>query len=247
MANAPENDLSTPDLNLVWRAYAEALATEDNNTLSNALGLTQEAFAEVYASWEPFRNAVLAARRSRVPTALVEWLDEETKQQWKDLTDLDNLPAQQRAQLAVSKGGEVARQRMFVYALLQTNFHFAKCLKILNISKRTYDRWLRESPEFKDMVAEINWKKAAFAEEALFKLIEDGSEKATIMAVQTLSKGEYGPELAIKGEVVHTPGTLDLASLNLPLDLELKLLEHIASQGVLDSDGALIEGSVVQD
>jgi len=63
----------------------------------------------------------------------------------------------------------------------------AACREV-DISRNTYYVWLREDPEFKRKVEEINDIQIDFVEHQLFKKIREGSEKAIMFYMKYKAK-----------------------------------------------------------
>lgn len=234
------------DLNLIWKAFKAASTLANASEYPKALGITPEAYDALYAECGAFKEAVEngeSCRANSTETKILESLSPEALTIWRDLKDIENQDKHVIAQLALAKGGDVMRQRMLALGLVETNFQVSRCLKLLKITKREMDKWLRDDPEFQELVAEIQFAKRNYAEDALFRLVGEGSEKAVLFANERLNREQYGNEIKVSGEIAHTSGTLDLAALDLPPALESAILDHLQNRGFVDSDGLLIDRS----
>jgi AcrR family transcriptional regulator len=125
----------------------------------------------------------------------------------------------------LSNGGTPIRQHLFLHALITCNFQLSKACKLVNVSKKTFDRWLTQDPDFASLFEEIDWYKGNFFEAALIKGVDEGNPMLVKYANETFnSKRGYGKQVkhTYDGEVKHTHGvTLD--ELNLTLE-ERKML-----------------------
>lgn len=185
---------------------------------------------------------------------IMEWVEEpqdkilaslspDAKQIWLDIKDVGTDKAA-AAQVLLAQNGAAMKQRLFVLGLMETNFQVARVQRLLNISKKEMDIWVRDYPEFQELISEIQFLKRSLAEEALFDLVLSREPRAVLFANERLNKETYGNEVKVTGEVAHTQGVLDLAALGLPFELEKQILAHISSKALLDSDGTLITGNL---
>jgi hypothetical protein len=226
------------DPNILWKAALASIKHTTLESLSEALQVPCNELEALVASNPALGNAIDAGRKYGTPTVL-SLLSDEARALWNDLKNTDNIDKHQRALLLLADGGDTLRQRMLVFSLMETNFQTARCLRALKISKKQYDTWLANDPGFKELVEEIAFAKRNVAEEALFDLVVQRSEKAVMFANERLNRTDYGNKVEVNGQVEHTTGVLDLASLNLPFELERQLLEHMQNSGLVDTDGLL--------
>ena len=230
------------DLSLIYKAYAASLESDDRAHLANALGLSQIDTDSLLETWPPFAEAVSVARAKRNMGVLGEFVDEETRQAWEVLRDLDSVDAKQRELMHLASGGDLAKQKLFVHAMTETYFNLPRVCKALGIGKKTLDNWAKNSPEFAAMLDGIRWAKAGFVESQLFGLVALGSEKAIIHANEGLNREQYGKAIEVKGTVEHnhTVGLIDLTQIDLPMETRIGLIKAIRDAGLLDVDFMLV-------
>lgn len=147
-----------------------------------------------------------------------------------------------RAQALIENQPKTVRQHLFLYALIDGNFNASEACRKVCIPRNTLQRWIKEDPEFQELIDEIHWHKSNFFEGALCKLIRHGDSPATIFANRTFNKDRgYGDSLDmkvggsiglnVKGRVDHTHAHIDLESLDLPMEEKVKLLDAMENSG----------------
>lgn len=241
--------MSKHDLSLLWKTALAAREHGDNlETVAKALNRSLDELEALLAAWEPLALALAAGVDSRRLAAnspqdkILASLSPDAKQIWLDIKDVGTDKAT-AAQLLLAQNGAAMKQRLFVLGLMETNFQVARVQRLLNISKKEMDIWVRDYPEFQELLTEIQFIKKGLAEEALFDLVSQREPRAVLFCNERLNKETYGNEVKISGEVAHTQGILDLASLGLPFELEKQLLQFLQSKAITDSDGTLITQS----
>lgn len=241
--------MSKHDNSLLWSvALAAREYGDDVDSIAKALDIAPNALKDLLADWEPLAQSLAAGVDSRRLAAnspqdkILASLSPDAKQIWLDIKDVGTDKAT-AAQVLLAQNGAAMKQRLFVLGLMETNFQVARVQKLLNISKKEMDIWVRDYPEFQELVSEIQFLKRSLAEEALFDLVLSREPRAVLFANERLNKETYGNEVKISGEITQAAGVLDLASLGLPFELEKQILAHISSKALLDSDGTLITQS----
>jgi hypothetical protein len=145
---------------------------------------------------------------------------------WKQLERIEDEPtAARKIESILADQGQCARQRLFLYALIASNFQMLVALRRVNINKRTLDNWC-EDPEFNDLLREMEWHQKHFVEGQLMTLIAERHPAATIFANKALNRERYNPptESIHSGSVKHDH---DFDFSKLSVDLKRKVLEEI--------------------
>jgi hypothetical protein len=127
-----------------------------------------------------------------------------------------------------------------LYGLVESHFDINGALKALRIPLRTFQSWVKNDPEFAEMISEVQDQKKQFIEGRLFRLIAMGSERATIFGAERLLKETYGAELKHSGQIDHNHQHntgLDLSKL--PVEVRSQIFEILASSNLIDQDGLL--------
>jgi hypothetical protein len=75
--------------------------------------------------------------------------------------------------------------------------------KEVNLSRETYYKWLKEDPDFKKRVEEIEDLQGDFVEHQLFKKIKEGSEKAIMFYMKYKGKKRG---YAVRNEITGADG-----------------------------------------
>ncbi len=228
------------DLNWIWQVYEASLDTDDPESLAKAIGVSVDRFQELSTSWEPFKSAMRAGAAKRASgNPVTELIDEETRESWA-LISGENADARQQKLIELANDGEVARQKVFIHALQESYYDVPRVCKALGIGKKTFDQWKR-NPVFMEMLDGIQWAKRGFAEASLMKLVAQGSERAVIEANKSLNRETYGDKLEVSGQINHAVAVIDVATLDLPLDTRLAIVQAVKNAGLIDGDGIFVE------
>ena len=230
------------DTDLIWQGYRLALrhGISDPKPICSELGITESQFTELQQAQPSFQRAIAAGEADRLPAVFAD-LSDESKEIWKILTDREAFPdAKQSALLAVANGGKREQQKLLIYGLVESHFDVNSALKALKIPLKTFRNWVKDDPEFAEMISEVQDQKRSFVESILFRLIAMGSERATIFGAERLLKETYGAELKHTGNIEHNHQHntgLDLSTL--PVEVRSQIFEILASSNLVDPDGLL--------
>lgn len=233
----------------VWEAYEASLSCSTDKELAIALQISEERLKQWKNDHAEFYRAILAARARSGDiragaTALSQHisnsLPEDLRDLWNDLQD-ENAPANP-AKMALATKGDYDRQRLLIHAMSTTQFDLNRCMRLLNISKATLDRWAKDDPRFVRLWEEMVHAKKNFIESALMGLIEEGNTRAILFANERLNKDRgYGASstVTVEGTVNHKVAVLDISKLALDVDTKLKILEAAKNAGLIDEEGLL--------
>ncbi len=237
----------TPDR--IWQGYECALSCPTDKELAVALQISDERLRQWKGEQPAFYRAILAARaRSGDVRAgamalsqhISNSLPDDLRELWAGLQD-ENAP-NNPAKMAIATKGDYDRQRLLVHALSSTQFDLNRCMRLLNISKATLDRWAKDDPRFVRLWEEMVHAKKNFIESALMDLIGEGNTRAILFANERLNKDRgYGQTVTVEGTINHKVAVLDLSKLALDVDTKMKILDAAKNAGIIDQDG-LIEG-----
>ena len=141
--------------------------------------------------------------------------------------------------------GDKELQRLFIHALVTSNFNVNFALGQMRVSRSKLDRWCRDA-DFASLLRSIKWYKQNWIEAALLQKIADGDTKAIIFANKTLNKARgYSEKIEVehKGSIEHS---VKLEDLDLPTAVLEKILDAIeeAEKGE-KIESKTIEGAVV--
>ena len=139
------------------------------------------------------------------------------------------------------------RQRLFLHALVHTNFNFTKACRVCRISYTLYYQWCKEA-KFGELVQAMHQEKKDFYESALISLVARGDAAAIIFANRTLNRDRgYSDkvEVSVSGTVEHR---ITVDDLELPLETKMQLLQaYRAKQAQLQAPKALVVDSEVAE
>jgi len=149
---------------------------------------------------------------------------------WNKISECELLdsPAERVAALLANHGKQ-ARQHLLIYALTQSMFNVSQSLRKLGISRKLYDSWKANDPEFAELCNEIHWHKNNFFEHAFIGRVQAGDTAAIIHAVKTRCRDRgYNEKIEVEhtGTITHEH-TVTLADLDLPLDVRRAILDAL--------------------
>lgn len=181
-----------------------------------------------------------ARQGTQMERHVYERLSPELRSLWKrliecDYTNLDSddeylQKTKKRVELeeAICYLEDEDRQRLFLYALINSRFSRPEACRKTGISLNTVRRWTTGNEAFRRMVAEVEQIKKAFYESALVGLVAQGDTHATIFANKTYNRDQgYGEktEITVTGTVTHK-----VDELNLPIEVRRQMLEQMRAR-----------------
>lgn len=143
-----------------------------------------------------------------------------------------------KVDLLLEPHGTKAKQHLFVYALVKSNFSHAFACRATNISNATLQRWKHDDEGFRELIQEIHFHKGNFFEDALMAKVKEGDTSTILHVNKTYNKDRgYGDKLQIDhtGEVKVTHQHIHvhlqaIKELNLPIHLQEQVLTHVRQQ-----------------
>lgn len=140
---------------------------------------------------------------------------------------------------ALANTGKRGRQYLFMQALVANNFNASAACRMVNITKRTFDLWANEDPDFADLLANMKWHKANLFESKLIELVRAGDTSAVLFVNRTMNKDRgYGDKVEVEHTHTHKVG-VQIEDLEPFLDLEAKkaILEAIRRHAAFKATG----------
>lgn len=236
------------------RAFMMARSGMADQTIAQALGVSHMTFMR----WKEQRPALVAAlqegRAAGDPDNggtfqdyVYTRLPEELQDTWRQIMEWEDWGAgpEYVANLLKDKG-KVARQRLFIHALVHCNFNVSAAMAKINVSRKTYENWVQD-PEFATLMEEIEWHKCNFFEEALMDLVR-AREPAAVMFVnrtKNANRGYTDKGLTVThqhnhtGIVAHVVEAVPVDSLGMNFDEKLALLNRIRAAKATNNPQAL--------
>lgn len=126
----------------------------------------------------------------------------------------------ERIEALLADNGKQARQQLFLHALMSSNYSLTSACRRVNVSKRTFERWVLEDPEFAGLVEGIDQAKSDFFQDCLIDACKRGETSAIVFANRTYNaKRGYGNKVTVDhtGSVQHNHGVVSIDKLNLPI------------------------------
>jgi len=221
----------------VQAALAAKLGLNDSR-IADRLGITPRTLAKWKSERPVLKQALELARanvdkgnREKFDQYLFQRLSLELQSLWRKLMFCkDHKSAREKAELALSGKKELLRQQLFVHAMIYTNFNASEAGRIVNVPARTHRDWKKNSPQFFDLLAEIEEHKRDFFEGALTDLVAAGDSAATVFANRTYNRNRgYGekPMPDFAKQQSRTDSVVPIDELNLPIETKRQLLDAI--------------------
>lgn len=141
----------------------------------------------------------------------------------------------------LDKQGKAGRQHFFLLALLDGNWNLSRACARSGVSRKTYEKWVADDPDFAELVQEMHWHKKNFFEESLVRKVAEGDTAAILAVNRTLNRDRgYAERLDVQhtGQVDHRHAHIDITELGLPLDTERQVLRALR-QRQAEVDAAL--------
>ncbi len=120
--------------------------------------------------------------------------------------------------------GQMARQQLFLFALVKNNFSRTAARRAVNIGPGTLRTWEKD-PGFGELMQAVHECKKDFFESALVSLVAQGEPSAVIFANKTINKDRgyvERQEHAVAGQITHRHEIDEL-----PLELRRQVLEAL--------------------
>lgn len=250
----PETNPSVFSVDRIWQAALAALTAANDRELAISLGISEAKLKEWRNEHPSFYRAIVAARQhasnSDTSEAMLKHisnsLSPELRELWDTLNGAD-MTAKDAVMYSLATRGDYDRQKLLLHALSVTRFDITRCCSLLGISKSQLDNWAKNDPKFVKLWEEVSFAKKNFIESALMRKIDEGDTRAIIFASKTLNKDRgYGESLEVTGRVEHVHAHIDFEKLDLDVETKSKILLACKRAGMLDLDGMVIEGQVVE-
>lgn len=229
---------------LIFRIFELAKNGYNDENISSILGIKSSTFFQWKKKKRLVRIALKIARRKKEKKTLNDFIFEklspDLKIVWNKINGLEKKKnGMERIEYLLEKKGKYARQSLFLYALVNTNYSFNKSLKIVNITKRIFDEWCNE-PEFYKLINELEWYRKNWLEDSLMSLIAEGNKEAILFANRNINRDRGyndSKNINIKNENIHRlECNINIDELNLPIDVRKIILEAIRNRKSIASN-----------
>lgn len=224
-------------------AYELAKANLSESKMADALGIMVVTLRKWRIKNPAFKDAIQRGRAHikhangetiQFHEYIFQKLPEHLKGLWKEIKECETAPnGVSRMEALFQRHGLRARQQLFVYALTASTFNASEACRRVGIGKRVLDSWIQFDPTFAELMDEIHWHKGNFFENQMIDLVDAGHPLAVIHVNKTFNaKRGYGNSVQVEhtGQVNHLHASIDLAKLDLPLDVRKQILEAYRTQ-----------------
>jgi len=170
------------------------------------------------------------------------------KELWEEMRKLETVGNQEGKRLMLREVGVRARQQLFLYAYVGSNFNVTKACRKLEMRRSQFYYWIENDKGFGELMQEIMEAKKDFFESHLIKKIKEGDTKAIIFANKTLNRDRgYSEKIEVehtgKVEHVHNHHIINLDEIYLPIEIRKRVLEAVRNHRMrLEDKSDEIEG-----
>lgn len=218
------------DATMYVTAYQYALDGMSDEQIGGALGVTGSTFRRWCLNDDALMDAISRGRETiegQEGGTFVEYVYRHLSPHLRGLWDQINECATltngvERVEALLRNGGKHARQHLFIHALAQSCFNVSASMHKLGVSRKMYDDWCHNDPEFAALIDEMHWHKENFFETAFIGRVAAGDTTAIIHAARTQLRGRgYNDKIEVEhsGTVRHEHA---VAITDLPLPLEVR-------------------------
>lgn len=135
-----------------------------------------------------------------------------------DVRDEGDVPAY--IERLFADQGKGARQHLWIHVMMVKTFNVSEACRMVNISRKTLEKWVQEDPGFRELFASIHTIKKDFCESALMAGVYRGEASLIKFANATLNGDRgYNPRV-----IHHHYGSID--HLLKPVELEAMSIEE---------------------
>lgn len=125
------------------------------------------------------------------------------------------------------KQGMFARMQLFLHAYIHHNFNISQACRTIGIAQPTFYIWLKNEPQFRELMDEMHFHKGEFFESALVRLVKKGDTAAIVFANKTFNKERgYGErvDVNVTAELIISKNVQKVDHLDLSVEDKRKLL-----------------------
>jgi hypothetical protein len=219
--------------------YALAREGLNDKTIGKHFGLTPAGFCGWKKTKASVRYALKRARSDRLKTKAIDWtayirnkIPPKLIPIWDDITEYEREEnGYAKIKLLLNGKSKRVRQHLLVYALLACGFNVTKALSKTAISRKTFDYWLENDPDFCALINEVELTKKDFFEEGLINLVKQGDSPATIFANRTMNRDRgYNESLDVRSSATISVLPIALSELNLPTEVLRIIMKAIENK-----------------
>jgi transposase-like protein len=193
-------------------AYRLARAGLEDGLIARELGVSRQTFWKWRKQYPDFDKALTLAESDRRGMVLADFVWAQLSPELQELWDAIGAFTERAAPASVveeilANQGRAVRQQLFLHALAVRNFDVAAAMRALNVSRRDLRDWEGDA-DFGELLAEVDWQRGNFYEDALAVLVKDRNPSAVIFANKTYNRQRgYAPgvdvNVSVSGKVEH--------------------------------------------
>lgn len=226
-----------------------ARSGQSNQEISRTIGVDTGTLKRWMRTNKHFKEAITRGRRGGTfaneqtfGDYVYQCLPPHLKEVWEELTYAEDEPdGHNRVYALLRDQGKVARQRLFVHALVHTMFNVSRACRMLAMGRRVFEEWCKE-PTFAELIDEIFWHRDNFFEQALIGLVAGGDTAAILHVAKTkLRHRGYNPQTEVVATST-TGDTVDFGDLDLPVETQKEILAAMRAKRERAETQNVIEG-----
>lgn len=193
------------DERFILKAYLYKKSGMEDKGIYTLLGISQPIFNIWLRTKPAFKEAYDEGARNRQEEGnfrnyVYKRLPPDLRDTWDRINLCENSPSGvARVEAILSESGTVARQHLFMYALVDANFNPSEACRKVCVSKHVLDSWVSNDPDFARLLDEIHWHKGNYFESALVDAVGSGDIPSIIFSNKTFNRDRgYGESVKVE-------------------------------------------------
>lgn len=234
-------------------AYTHAKQGASNRQIAKLLGVQVITFRNWRKEDPAFQAALDKGRggKDRKEDVFIDYVERHLparlRELWNKIFAYNKEKKIRKIECLLLRKGLRTRQRLFIHALIHCNFNMSRASRMLAMNNITPTRWIKEDPEFRDLINSIDNIRKDFWDEELYKLGKAGNPFIVWNVNRAINKDRgYGERttVALEGSVKHSHAVVDVSSLGLPpaqLQAILGALKAKEQKALPPADGKIVD------
>lgn len=222
-----------PSLEFILDWYDAWLRTDNMGKVVEALNISSSnvlcAWMKRYPELKKAKELAESRRGSRDTFSgyIFKHLSKDAQGVWDQIKFWDECKSFEKIEVILSGKTKRIRQELFIHALVSSSFDVSEALRMVAITRETFEHWRESDLEFRQLVEEIQWHKKNFFEHALMDLVELRHPSAVMFVNRTINADRGYSE---KLEVNHSGSVqqdISIDDLDLDIETRKKILEAL--------------------
>lgn len=225
-----------PPLELILKFYDSWLREPVLATAARVMGVDYHTVSNWIKKYPEFAMAKTMADKNRgnreeMAEYIIGHLSDDAKPIWEECKLWANGKATEfKVKQMLRHQPKRLHQELYLHALVRSNFDPSTALEMTGTNRLQVAEWMKD-PAFFKLCEEIHWHKKNFFEKHLIALVEEKHPAAVIFVNKTVNADRgYSETIKVQHSGTVDVGTIDVDSLDLPLDVRRIVLEALRKQ-----------------